>query len=234
MPPWIRLLLACFAITMPVHAAAPLHLVADYEVFFNGAPVGEMREVFEQTGDRYRIISETRATGVMALIHKKPARAESSGVITPFGLRPERFEAVRGKKGEKHETAEFDWSRHSLRLRHDGVTETLPLPQGTQDRLSAMYQFLFLAPASRASLDFPMTNGRKLDDYRYRAGTDSRLDTRLGNLAVQHLVKQQQTGEVATEIWLSTEHRGLPVRMRIVEPDGERYEQRITRVSLSP
>lgn len=234
MRPWIRLLLVCFTITTAAHAAVPLRLVADYEVFLNGAPVGEMREVFEQNGDRYRITSETRATGVMALIHKKSARAESSGVITPLGLQPERFEAVRGKKGEKHETAEFDWSRHSLRLNHDGVTETLPLRQGTQDRLSAMYQFLFLTPAARGSLKFPMTNGRKLDDYSYRTGADTRLDTRLGSLTVQHLVKQHRAGEVATEIWLSTEHHGLPVRMRIVEPDGERYEQRVTSVNVSP
>lgn len=234
MRPWWRLLLMCLAITAQAHAAAPQRVVADYEVFFNGAPVGEMRETFEVRDKRYRIVSETRATGVMALIHKKPARAESSGHITSAGLQPERFEAVRGKKGEKHETAEFDWLHHSLRLTHDGVSETLTLRPGTQDRLSAMYQFLFLNRAERATLDFPMTNGRKLDDYRYRAGLDTRLDTRLGTLAVEHLVKQRRAGEVATDIWLSSEYRGLPVRMRIVEPDGERYEQRITAVSITP
>lgn len=230
---WRLLFLVCLAVAAPA-VAAPHRIVADYEVFFNGAPVGEMREIFERNGNRYRIVSETRATGVMALIHKKPARAESSGEITESGLKPERFDAVRGKKREKYESAEFDWSGHTLRLKHDGMTETLPLQRGTQDRLSAMYQFLFLNEASRENLDFPMTNGRKLDNYRYRPGTDTRLDTRLGALTVQHLVKQFRSGEVATDIWLSTEYQGLPVRMRVVEPEGERYEQRITGVSITP
>ena len=104
---WRLLFLVCLAVAAPA-VAAPHRIVADYEVFFNGAPVGEMREIFERNGNRYRIVSETRATGVMALIHKKPARAESSGEITASGLKPERFEAARGKKGEKHESAKFD------------------------------------------------------------------------------------------------------------------------------
>jgi hypothetical protein len=49
---------------------------------------------------------------------------------------------------------------------------------------------------------------------------------------VIHLVKQRAAGETATEIWLAREHRLMPVKMRIVEDDGKRYEQVISRLEI--
>jgi len=95
-----------------------------------------------------------------------------------------------------------------------------------------MYQFLFLDPAKLKGLAFAMTNGRKLDQYRYTIGPDTAIDTPLGRLAVIHLVKQHTASETATEIWLAREHRLMPVKMRIVEDDGKRYEQVISRLEI--
>jgi len=55
------------------------------------------------------------------------------------------------------------------------------LPDGTQDRLSAMYQFMFLSLKSASTLDFAMTNGNKLDNYHYALTPDRRLKTPPGS-----------------------------------------------------
>ena len=47
-----------------------------------------------------------------------------------------------------------------------------------------------------------------------------------------HLVKQHGPAEGSAEIWLAPQHRYLPVRMLILEDDGVRYEQIITRLAL--
>lgn len=213
--------------------AAPQTVRAQYNVSMNNVPIGVMQETFEVRDGNYQAVSETQAIGVFALVQRRPGRVTSSGKVDATGLRPGTFDGARGTRDERRVHADFDWTTGTLTLAHDGNNETVALPAGTQDRLSAMYQFLFLQPEKLKALEFPMTNGRKLDHYRYVPGPDTEIDTPIGRLAVVHLVKQHAPGETATEIWLAREHRLMPVKMRIVEDDGKRYEQIIAQLDMS-
>lgn len=213
-------------------ATTPQAVQAQYNLSLNGAPVAVMQESFEISNNNYQAVSETQAIGVFALIQRRPGRVTSSGEIGNSGLRPKTFDGTRGTGDARRVHADFDWAAGSLTFSHDGRSETVTLPQGTQDRLSVMYQFLFMSPEKLKDLTFAMTNGRKLDQYRYAMGPDTAIDTPLGRLAVVHLVKQHAAGETGTEIWLAREHRLMPVKMRIVEDDGKRYEQVITRLEI--
>ncbi len=218
----------------PLLAASvpPQVVIADYKVSLNGLPVAVMHETFESRDGRYQITSETRARGVLALVQRHPGRLTSIGAVDHHGLRPQVFDGTRGKKDTRRVHSEFNWEANTLVITHDGRTETVELPAGTQDRISAMYQFLFLDHAALNSLAFALTNGRKLDLYQYSIGADTAVDTPLGRLQVVHLVKRHAAGETATEIWLAREHRLMPVKMRIVESDGDRYEQIIARLEI--
>lgn len=229
-----RFIAALTVILLPAFAvqAAPQNIRAQYDVSMNGTPVGVMLDVFEGRDGRYQIVSETHATGVLALVQRRPARVTSSGEINHAGLRPQSFEATRGNSDARRARADFDWTAQMLTLTHDGRSETVALPPGAQDRLSVMYQFLFLAPEQLRDLKFAMTNGRKLDQYRYTIGPDTALDTPMGRLAVVHMVKQHAAGDTATEIWLARDHAMLPVKMRIIEDDGSRYEQVIVKIDM--
>ena len=79
-----------------------------------------------------------------------------------------------------------------------------------------------------------MTNGRKLDRYRYSVEPGVEIDTPLGRLETVHLEKQREPNESAAELWLSPKHRHLPVRMVVVEKNGSRYEQIATRLDIRP
>ena len=226
-------LLCAAAMALPASAAnLPQAVEAQYEVTLNGTPVGVMQDRFEARNGRYRIVSETRATSVLALLQRGPARVVSSGEVLAGGLRPLSFEATRGNVARRI-TAEFDWNGRTLTLSHDGRIESLPLPAGTQDRLSALYHFMFVGVERLREISFAMTNGRKLDHYRYTPGSDTMIETPLGRLAVIHLVKRHAPGETATEIWLAREHSLLPVRLRIIEDDGSRYEQSLLRLDIT-
>lgn len=213
-------------------SAAPQAVIADYKVSLNGLPVAVMHETFESRDGRYQITSETRAKGILALAQRRPGRLTSIGAVDHHGLRPQVFDGTRGNKDARRVHAEFNWEADTLIITHDGRTETVALPAGTQDRLSVMYQFLFLDHAALNGLTFALTNGRKLDHYQYSIGADTAVDTPLGRLQVVHLVKRHAAGETATEIWLAREHRLMPVKMRITEDDGDRYEQIIARLEI--
>jgi hypothetical protein len=215
-------------------APAPRAIAAHYDVYMNGVHIAEMTETFESANGEYRLVSESHAVGLLALFHRRPARFVSSGRLGRSGLQPQRFDGQRGDRESRRVRGEFDWTAGRLTIEHDGRTEHLPLSPGTQDRLSVMYQFMFLAPAGPHELSISMTNGRKLDRYRYAIRPGTEIDTPLGRLATVHLVRQRRQDENATEVWLSPEHRHLPVKMTIVEENGSRYEQVATRIEITP
>jgi len=211
---------------------APLSAAARYDVFRNGWRVAVVSETFEAKDGAYRIVSESRAVGLLALVEKHTLRFVSSGVLTPSGLRPQHFEGKRSDADSRQVRADFDWQTGQLTIVHDGRTETFALPVATQDRISSMYQFMFLSREGLQRLEFPMTNGRKLDNYVYTVQPGGDLDTRLGRMATLHLVKQHRADENVAEIWLAPQYRFLPVKLLIQEEDGTRYEQVITSLEL--
>jgi len=227
---WLAALL--FALTANPVPAAPREVAASYDAYWNGIRIGVMTERFSISGNGYQLNSETRPIGLAALLQRLPLRFVSTGTITATGLRPQRFEARRTPDEPPQVTAVFDWDGARLTFTHDGRSETAKLAAGTQDRLSVMYQFMYLAPGKSGTVEFAMTNGRKLDHYRYSVTPDVTLDTALGPLTTVHLVKQREPNDTATEIWLSPRHGYFPVKMLIVERDGTRYEQLVTQLEL--
>lgn len=213
-------------------AATPREVSAGYNVFRNGAHVAVMTETFEARDDAYRIVSESSAAGVLALFERQPLRLVSSGQLTGSGLRPLYFEGGRSLSDRRRVQAEFDWQSGQLTLTHGGRTEVVSLAPDTQDRLSAMYQFMFQAPGRRQSVELAMTNGRKLSVHRYTVNSGVEIETPLGRMKTLHLVKQHGPAEDGAEIWLAPQYRHLPVRMLIQEDDGVRYEQIITRLEF--
>jgi hypothetical protein len=81
-------------------------------------------------------------------------------------------------------------------------------------------------------LEVAMTNGRKLDRYRYRIMPGVEIDTALGRLKTLHVVRQGAPGDSQTELWLSAQHHHVPVKVVHVERDGARFEQRIQSLEI--
>jgi hypothetical protein len=230
-----RLALACAVVLFLAcasAAAAPRSVKASYSVLMNGLTIGAMTEHFESDGATYRVASDTKPLGLAALLQRQPLQFVSHGRLARGGLQPQVFEARRAAGDTPQVSAHFDWAARQLTLAHDGTTESLPLPPGTQDRLSIMYHFMFMPLGAGQHVEFAMTNGRKLDRYRYKLSREVDIDTPIGRLKTLHLVKERDPGDTGTEIWLSVQHQHLPVRMIISERDGKRYEQIIQSVAL--
>lgn len=224
---------ALFAAGMSAHAA-PVSVSAAYDVRMNGLHVASISESYHAEDGRYRLTSNSTPHGIFALVQKLAVRFVSTGTVTRRGLQPERFEGRRAANEMPEATADFDWSSGQLRLMHEGRNQALPLPPGTQDRLSVMYEFMFTAPRASNTIGVAVTNGRSLDRYAYTVTRNVEQETPLGRLKTMHLVRQREPGDPENEIWLSPEHGYLPVRMVIVERDGTRYEQLATRLDVQP
>lgn len=227
------LVLAGWAVCLAA-SAAPSSVSATYDIRLNGFTVAVLTEHYEAHGDTYRLTSESNPIGIFALVKKLAVRFSSIGAVTERGLRPERFDGWRASGEGPEVAALFNWKDRRLTITHDGKTETVSLPLGAQDRLSVMYNFMFLAPHEPGRLAVALTNGRRLDHYVYTVTPDVEADTALGRIDTVHLVRQRDPGDPQNEIWLAPGYGYMPVRMVIVERDGTRYEQLIAKLDVRP
>ena len=213
-------------------AASPASVHATYDLFRDGFHIATVDERFVKNGDKYEIVSATDPAGLLKKLVRAQVRVHSTGIVTKTGLRPQNFDYARLDDASKNVKAAFDWNALKLRMAFEGREETAALTPGTQDRLSIMYQFMFMPTEKLDSLSFPMTNGKKIEPYRYRLTGRETLETPMGKLNTLHLVKQREEGDNTVEVWLAAERSHIPVKVLIIENDGVRYEQVITRLEL--
>lgn len=219
---------------VPALAAPPASVRVSYQVFSRGIQIGVIDESYQRDGNRYTLVSTTTPTGLLALFKPQKVFMRSNGLIDKRGLRPSHFEYRREGDAGRDASAAFDWTARKLSLANAALHSQAELPDGTQDRLSAMYQFMFLTLKNSGAIAFPMTNGGKLDRYRYVIGPRLKLDTPAGQLDTLYLDTQGKAGENRTELWLSTRHFNLPGKMVITDSRGDQFTQLLSSVTLTP
>jgi len=232
--------IACFAsivnLLSPVAAFAdtPSSVELAYDIYKGSLKIGRIEESYIRNKDQYTLTSTTRAVGLVAIFKPGKIVISSHGTIEKKGLQPLSFNDYREGDLSKNRQAEFDWATKKLTLVSPDGRNTLELPIGAQDRLSAMYQFMFLPIQTSSVLDFPMTNGGKLDDYHYAAHGLQPLKTPLGEFNTLYLDNEPKKGERRTEIWLATQKYNLPFKMTITEADGGQLTQVLSKLDIKP
>jgi hypothetical protein len=213
-------------------AQPPHKLSLSYELSYNGITAAELTEVLEHNGRSFSLSSEGRGKGIGALLYPGVARRWCRGEVTDAGLRPLEFRDQRGDRPAA--VAKFDWQRKTLTLEYDGKGESTNMALPLQDRLSFLYTFGFqrlpeLTPGKEIKVT--LTDGRGLTHFQYKVAGAEVLKTAAGELETIHLVKQREgKDDKGTEIWLAKAHDYLPVRILVIENDGARIDQVLTRM----
>ncbi|MES1998097.1 MAG: DUF3108 domain-containing protein [Pseudomonadota bacterium] len=221
------LLLLGALLTLPA-VAAPTLVDLHYALSHNGLAVATMHDTFQRTGKQYRIVSTTAASGVIGMFYKGTLTSTSAGLIGPRGLRPLRFEQTRSDAQDKNIGARFDWKTSKLILLDKGRSETVALPPGTQDRLSVLYQFMFVKPGGQ-TLKFDVTTGHSLSPETYTLVNREKITTPVGDFNTLHYRNDAPAGEKQIEVWLATERDYLPVQVQ-VKDDGATALQTLTQI----
>lgn len=195
---------------------------------------GEIDEVMEikHIDDKahYSINSKAQATGMFKLIEPNSIIRHSEGLITKQGLRPVRAYEQRGQK--KPSVAEFDWKNHVITLHHKGHLAKEVMPDGTLDRLSMSYNFMFTGLPKR-HVERHVINGDTLQLSRYTI-TKEMLDTPVGKMETAVLTRQEEKhSKLKRKIWLALNNHMLPVRIVSVEDNGREIEKMVTEVNIN-
>ncbi|HEX5363334.1 MAG TPA: DUF3108 domain-containing protein [Gallionella sp.] len=216
-------------IGFPALAAPPAGIQATYDIYKDSLLIGRIDESYTRDQDRYTLTSTTTPLGLLAVFKPEKIVMHSNGLVDRHGLRPQLFTH---RREASESSAEFNWQTMKLTLSQP--PNEFPLQAGTQDRLSAMYQFMFLPLGNVQNVDFAMTNGRKLDSYHYAITRGEPLQTPAGKFDTLYLDSQAKPGESRTEIWLSVQQHYLPCKMIITDADGEHLTQILSKLIIQP
>jgi hypothetical protein len=207
-------------------AGPPGHLRVTYEISAKGM-AGDAVETLEHDGKTYSIVSETKGRGFLTafgVLNKRISR----GRITPQGLRPEEYRDERPFGWVA--SAKFDWDARTITQERKGKSETMEMPVGAQDPLSLAYTFAFVPPKDK-EYDFIRADGRGLTPFRFAVIGNEKIPTPLGEIQTLHIAKVRDGPEdKATDIWFASERDFIPVRVLVVDKDGERADQIVTRI----
>lgn len=226
------LLLCCAAPAL--FAAAPTRIEATYDVTTKGIKIAEVSEKFTRSGEHYRIESVTRPVGLLAMFKPDTIHVVSEGDITAEGLRPHSYVHRRSKDAHRNTGADFDWQRSTLTLSDRHGQRHEPLAAGTQDRLSALYQFRYLQLLrERKEVAMHITDGSKIDVRQYLVRPEQALTVPFGTLQALYLATPPQKTAWKTELWLAPEHGNFPCKVVLTEDNGDQLSQLLTTLSIT-
>ena len=213
----------------PKALPSPKYVETEFEVKRTGFGSGKARYRFDLISEgRYQLQSEIQAVGLASLAFSGKRLETSVGGVTEYGLQPDHYRYEISSKPEKFQNADFDWVNHKVTLTTAKSTQTLDLPEDTQDFLSFMYQFMFVPPLDRMQLS--LTNGKTLHDINYLFVSEGPIETKLGNLNAVHIAKSSGDADEKTEVWLATDYRFIPIKILKIAKDGSGYELLVTRI----
>lgn len=207
---------------------------ASYDVLKGSIKIVDISETYTRKQDSYHIESVSKAVGLLAVFKPETIRTTSEGSLTAQGLRPLTFIQTRELDADRNMRADLDWGASRITLTDRNGKRTQPLHDPTQDRLSAMYQFMFEGLQDATALSFNMTNGSKVDEYGYSITPNQSVTVPLGTFKALYLVSTPEAGLRQTEIWLATEHANFPCKMVITESNGDKLTQVLTRFDVEP
>jgi hypothetical protein len=221
-----------FAATATAQAAGPSQLTVVYDLYRNGQKLGQVTDTLTRSGMHYTLVSESRVVGPLKVLWPGSIRLESTGEVTPQGLRPLQFQHARSDAPNKLATARLDWNLHSIAYQYKGESWQVDgLQDGAQDQLSQLYQFMF-APSVPGDYSLQVVSGRDLNDYRYAQNGSVAIETPLGTLATRQYQRvTQKPGQKEITVWIAPGRNNLPVQIRVRE-DGVTIEQRLVRASI--
>jgi hypothetical protein len=210
------------------------HIAFTLQLGTDGFNVGRTVQSWEIDDNRYHIESLSETTGLVAVFRGDKRFYRSVGRVTSKGLEPIAALSRRTRGGQTRESpTSFKWAQGTITLGNAPNQRTAPLPAGSQDVLSFIYQ-LSLAPPPTGRMQLAIANGSRFENHEFEVAELEIIKTPIGNLSVLPVRQIRKDGMESIEVWLAAEYRYLPVRIRFIGRDGDPTgEQLVTEIRIS-
>ena len=203
----------------------------DVRTKIDGSAEGKAKITYNLIDNKqYQLKWLTEGSGIVALLFPDLLQT-SEGELTKTGLQPKSYLYQFGNKTDKTRIANFDWQTNKVTLQTAKGIKTEDLPEGTQDILSFMYQFMYVAPLQ--TMQIHIATGRKLATYDYSFEGEENINSVLGELKTIHITHSNSNVDEKTELWLAIDYQYVPVKIRKTEKNGDVVEMVATRINTN-
>lgn len=177
---------------------------------------------WQHDDDRYRLHMSVALPFVGSRVQ------HSEGRLGRHGLHPQRF----SEKTRSERAAHFD--EPGSRIRYSANTPDSPLLPGHQDRLSVFFQLAGLVHArphrfpAGHTVHIPTSGVRDSETWAFEIKGTETISLPKGELAALHLRRlPRKAFDTTVDVWLAPSLGHLPVRMRLLEANGNVADQRL-------
>jgi len=194
---------------------------ASYQLSRNGLPFGHI-EVTLQLDQRgqYRYAAKRRPNILTALIHDQTVTELSQGQLTQTEPIPSHYSYTKIKSKRSNTTKiSFDWPHKRATTNNNGTPWSMPIPLGTQDKLSQQLAIQMALLQGQNVASFDVADGGHLKRYHYERERLERLVTPLGEMTTIRVQRKKQSTQDYT-IWFAPKLNYLPVRFERKQPNG--------------
>lgn len=201
-----------------------------FVVYVNGEerPAGSASIDYAQDSPgHYTLRWLVEGRGLLKLLYPS-LEQQSTGEVGPGGLKPHVYRYAFGSRASKTYEATFDWETNVITLKTAKGEQQRDLRVNTQDILSFMYQFMFVPPLQE--MHVTLTNGRRVGEYEYTFEGEDSLVIADQTIQTVHIVHTRGDTDEKVELWLASDYRYVPVKIKKLEKNGMVIEQVATQL----
>jgi hypothetical protein len=195
---------------------APLAPVsAEYQVTRHGVPLARVEVQLELHPDgTYGYDSRTEPTGLVAWLREDDIRERSDGRWHAEGFTPERYSyAHRSSSTSREVEIRFDWPGMRAINTTGGTTWTMPVPEGTQDKLGQQLTLMTAMMRGLRNVNIQVADGGILKTYRYDVQGRERVQTPAGEFLAWRVRRRKDDQPSRLTLWSAPSLGYLPVRL---------------------
>jgi plasmid maintenance system killer protein len=206
----------------------PLNLLAaelrpfrlEYELSRGDMALGKVKLKLDIKGDRYDFSSESKASGLAAMLsgdfiqERSQGRLLANNRVEPLNY---SYHHTQGKSLKADTRISFDASKARIE-RHKKEPRVMEIPAQTQDQLSA--QLLLIRAAASPSLKMTMLDGKRLHSYQFQAKGQESIKVPAGSFKALHFQRKESGKANLYDIWLSTDAKPIPLLIQQQEKSG--------------
>lgn len=211
--------------------AAPAPFTAVFDLAAWGMTIGETTWRLSRDADGFTYVSQSKPTGLFALIKRESVRESSRWRYVGGEARPVVYRYVRRGKKRRDLVMHFDWSKGIARTTEHGTTRSMHVPPGTLDKLGYVLALMRDLAAGRRQVSYTIADGEKLKTYAFRVIGEQRMRTALGSFHTLHVVRERHSTKRSTSIWCAPALGFLPVRVEHHETHGDDVTLTLRKVS---
>ena len=195
---------------------------ARYAVYASGFAIGEAVVTLTAVGPNgYRMSSEVRPNGLVALLASGRIDEQARGEIDHGAIRPLEYERQleTGKKSG-YMQLRFDWPAGQVAARYNADQALLPLTPGIVDPLSLQLRVMADLQRGQVPGQYRLIDKTEIKTYQIRNQGEETLNTPLGEIRTVRINQYTPGKTRMTTFWVAPDRQFLLVQIA-QEKDGK-------------